>query len=95
MIAKLLLPIILFAQSPTQTPISLFGSKAIQISADKDGLKRKEGGYICDLTASLGGAHYSEWGETEDDARTIVWKACSDKSGLLICKKDKVTCKKD
>jgi hypothetical protein len=79
----------------TPTPISLFGSKAIQLSVDSQGLKQKEGGFICELDASLGGGHYSEWGETEEDARTIVTKKCSGQSGLLVCKKEKAKCQKD
>ena len=88
---------ILFAgdKAESQKPISLspFGTKPIQLSVDKDGIKRKEGGFVCDLKAFNGS--YSEWGETEDDAKTIVMKTCSDKSGLLLCKKDKITCTKD
>lgn len=81
---------------PTPTPISgPFGSKAIQLSIGPAGIVRKEGGYICDIDTTIGGGHYSEWGETEGDARTIVMKTCSNKSGLLLCKKDKVTCKQD
>ena len=73
-----------------------FGSKSIQISFGSGGVTTKQGGgYICDLNASLGGGHYSEWGETENDAREIVYKKCSGKSGLLLCKRDKVTCKQD
>lgn len=76
--------------------LSLFGSKPIQLEVGPNGFKqRKEPGYICDLEASLGGAKYSEWGQTEEDARTIVHKKCSDKSGLLICKKDKAKCRQE
>jgi hypothetical protein len=79
-----------------QEPISLFGSKPIQLELTKEGVQvRKEPGFICDLDASLGGGHYSEWGQTEEDARTIVYKKCSDNSGLLLCKKSKITCKED
>jgi hypothetical protein len=86
-------PGIVGAEEPISGP---FGSKPIQISIGSEGIKTKQGGgYVCDLGASLGGGHYSEWGETENDARTIVLKACSDKSGLLLCKKDKVTCKQE
>ena len=70
-----------------------FGSKPIQLSIGSEGITRKEGGYICDLESI--GAKYSEWGETEKDARTIVLQACNKKSGILICKKDKITCKED
>jgi hypothetical protein len=74
--------------------LSPFGSNPIQLSLDKDGIKqKKEPGFICELDAING--HYSEWGETEKDARTIVMNTCSDKSGLLLCKKDKITCKED
>ncbi len=79
-------------------PISIgpFGSKPIQLSIDKDGIKkRKEPGHICDLTAAVTGTHYSEWGETESDARTIVTKKCSGDSGLLLCKKEKAICRED
>jgi hypothetical protein len=76
--------------------ISLFGSKPIQLSVGKDGIKQnKTPGYVCEVTATLGGGHYSEWGETEKDARTIVMKKCSDESGMLLCKEDRVTCKID
>jgi hypothetical protein len=73
-----------------------FGSKPIQLSIGAGGItKRKKPGYTCSLDATIGGGHYSEWGETEKDARTIVMKTCSNKSGLLLCKKDKVTCKQE
>lgn len=76
--------------------LSLFGSKPIQLEIGKDGVKqRKEPGFICDLTASLGGASYTEWGQTEEDARSLVHKKCSEKSGLLICKRDKASCRKE
>jgi len=96
-IASLLLcvPTLVFAQTTPNTISGPFGSKPIQLSIGSKGIERKEGGFICDLDASLGSAHYSEWGETEKDARTIVLKTCSSKSGLLLCKKDKVTCKQD
>lgn len=81
----------------SQKPIDLFGlgTKPIQIGLGKDGLERKGNGYICDVSATLGNAKYSEWGETEDDARTIVLKKCSANSGVLLCKKDRVTCRED
>lgn len=76
--------------------IYLFGKEPVNITADKDGIKtQRGGGWICDLKASLGDAQYSEWGKTESDARGIVHKVCSDKSGLLICKKDRITCHED
>ncbi len=76
--------------------IYLFGKKPVNITVGKDGVEtQRGGGFVCDLTASLGGAKYSEWGKTESDARGIVHKVCSDKSGLLICKKDRITCRKD
>ena len=76
--------------------ISLFGTKPIQLSIGADGIKKNDKpGFICDLAASLGGAKYSEWGETEDDARSIVHKKCSDGSGLLLCKRDKAVCRQD
>ncbi len=84
------------AESPPQAPISLFGTKPIQLSLDaQKGLVRKEGGFICELAATLGGGHYSEWGETEKDAQEIVLKKCGNSSGLLLCKRDKVTCKEE
>jgi hypothetical protein len=83
------------AQNKPEAISGPFGSKAIQLSIGSGGITRKEGGYICDLDATLGGGHYSEWGETEKDAQTIVMKTCSNKSGLLLCKKDKVTCRED
>ena len=73
----------------------LFGAKPIQLSVDSGGVHKKDGGFICDLDAELGAGHYSEWGETEKDARTIVHQKCSNKSGVLICKKDKIICKQD
>lgn len=76
-----------------QINISPFGTKPIQLGIGKHGIERKEGGYICELDAMNG--HYSEWGETEKDARTLVVKACSRKSGLFLCKEDKVKCKED
>jgi hypothetical protein len=76
--------------------IYLFGKKPVNITVGKDGVEtQRGGGFICDLAASLGDAKYSEWGKTESDARNIVHKKCSDKSGLLICKKDRVTCRED
>jgi hypothetical protein len=80
-----------------QSPIGgLFGSKAIQLSVGADGIKqKKEPGYICDIDATLGGGHYSEWGETEKDARTIVMKTCDKNSGALLCKEEKITCKQE
>jgi hypothetical protein len=85
-----------YAESTKEKSISLFGSKPIQISISSEGItQRKEPGYICDLDVSLGGGHYSEWGETEDDARSIVTKKCSGKSGILLCKKEKAICKQD
>lgn len=85
-----------YAETPKDNSINLFGSKSIQIEINSEGLsKRKEPGYFCDLDASLGGAHYSEWGETEEDARTIVTKKCSAKSGLFLCKKEKAICKQE
>jgi hypothetical protein len=95
-LVALILTQIASADDAPKTISGPFGSKPIQLSVSSDGIKqRKEGGYICDLNASLGGGHYSEWGETEDDARTIVTKTCSNKSGLLLCKKDKATCRQD
>ncbi len=82
-------------QTETKTISGPFGSKPIQLSFGSGGVTRKEGGFICDLDPSLGGGHYSEWGESEEDARTIVVKKCSSKSGMLLCKKDKATCKPD
>ncbi|MDZ4675939.1 MAG: hypothetical protein SGI74_00385 [Oligoflexia bacterium] len=82
-----------FAQAQIISP---FGTKPIQLSIGSDGVKqRKEPGYICDIKATVGGGQYSEWGETEKDARTIVKKTCSDKSGLLLCIDDKITCKQE
>lgn len=79
-----------------EEPLSLFGSKPIQLQLGTNGVtQRKEPGHICDLAASLGGAKYSDWGQTEDDARSLVHKKCSDKSGLLLCKKDKAICRRD
>ncbi|MCC6278723.1 MAG: hypothetical protein IT289_12475 [Oligoflexia bacterium] len=86
----------LIAQSTEQTPLSgPFGFKPIQLSIGKDGIKRKEGGFVCDLSATFGGAHYSEWGETEKDARTIVMKSCEKGSGTLICKADNIKCREE
>jgi hypothetical protein len=99
MFSKIVFAIAILAASPllySQTSLSPFGSKPIQIGIGEDGkLEQKKSGFICDLTASLGSAHYSEWGETEKDAQTIVLKKCQDKSGLLICKRDKITCRVD
>lgn len=81
------------AQAEEAISLSPFGSKPIQLGLGVDGIERKEGGFICDLDAING--HYSEWGETEKDARSLVMKTCGDKSGLLLCKKDKVTCQED
>lgn len=84
------------AQTPPKTISGPFGSKPIQLSIGSDGIKRKEGpGYNCELKASLGDAHYSAWGETEEDARSLVAKSCSDKSGLLLCKKSNATCQQE
>jgi len=84
------------APRPSPSPISLFGSRPVQLSVGADGIRqRKENGFICDINATIGGGHYSQWGETEQDARTLVYKECCNKSGLLICKKDKITCKED
>lgn len=81
---------------PAPTTISgPFGSKPIQLSIGANGITRKEGGYICDLDASIGKAHFSEWGETENDARSIVAKKCYKNAGFLLCKKDKITCKQE
>lgn len=85
----------LLAQTDPPAVISPFGSKPIQLSIGTEGITRKNDGYICNLEASIGGGKYSEWGETENDARTIVMKTCSNKSGLLLCKKDKITCHQD
>lgn len=91
-----ILSVHVWAQSSPPPIISgPFGSKAIQLSIDSKGITRKEGGYICSVKAAVNGAPYSEWGETEKDARTIVLKKCSGKSGLLLCKSDNVTCKED
>jgi hypothetical protein len=79
-----------------EEPLSLFGSKPIQLEVTDKGLQqRKEPGFICDLKAELSGDKYSEWGQSEKDAQALVHKKCSDKSGLLICKKDKITCRQD
>lgn len=84
------------AQTPPKTISGPFGSKPIQLSIGSDGIKRKESpGFNCELKASLGDAHYSAWGETEEDARSLVAKACSDKSGLLLCKKANATCQQE
>jgi hypothetical protein len=92
LIFLLLLPGILSAEET----INLFGSKPIQINVGKDGIKtQRGGGFVCDLAATLGGGKYSEWGQTESDARNIVMKICSDKSGSLLCKKDKVVCRQE
>lgn len=81
---------------PEEKSINLFGAKPIQLNIGSEGItQRKEPGFVCDLAASLGGGHYSEWGQTEEDARSIVTKKCSDKSGMLLCKKEKATCKQD
>ena len=84
-----------FAGDKEMPAIGLFGTKPIQIGIDEKGLHKKEGGFICDLEASLGGAKYSEWGQTEEDARSIVTKKCGDKSGILLCKRDKAKCRED
>lgn len=85
------------AESPKDQTISgPLGSKPIQLSIGSNGItQRKEPGYICDLDASMGGGHYSEWGQTEDDARSIVTKKCASKSGFFLCKKDKAVCKQE
>ncbi len=81
---------------PEEKSINLFDAKPIQLNIGSEEItQRKEPGFVCDLVASLGGGHYSEWGETEEDARSIVTKKCSDKSGMLLCKKEKATCKQD
>ena len=71
------------------------GSQPLQISLGSSGvtLKHKDG-FTCDLKASAGGGSYSEWGQTENDARGIVFQKCSNKSGILLCSKDKIVCKK-
>ena len=100
-ITKIILFIIILssishAESAKDNTISLFGNKPIQINVDSDGItQHKEPGFICDLDASLGSGHYSEWGQTEDDARSIVTKKCSSRSGILLCKRDKAICKQD
>jgi hypothetical protein len=83
------------AADPKEKPkeINLFGTKAIQLGVSKDGIKRKEGGHICELKA-INGA-YSEWGETDKDARELVLQKCSKNSGRLLCSRDKITCKED
>ena len=82
--------------TPEKKSINLFGTKPIQLSVGSNGItQNKEPGYICDLDASLGGGHFSEWGQTEEDSRSIVAKKCSDKAGILLCKKEKAICKKD
>lgn len=86
---------IIYAQTTPKTISGPFGAKPIQLSIGSNGITKKDGGFICDLDASLSGKHYSEWGESEADARTIVHKACSKGSGLLLCKKKKITCKED
>jgi hypothetical protein len=88
---------VLHAETPKENTIGgFFGSKPIQISIGANGItQNKVPGYICVLDASLGGGHYSEWGQTEEDARSIVTKKCSDKSGLFLCKKNKAVCKLD
>jgi hypothetical protein len=97
----LLLTCVAFAEaqtprpSPTPMSLGLFGSKPIQLSVDKAGIKRVEHGFVCDLDSEVSKVHYSEWGETEKDARIIVKKKCSNSSGLLLCKEDKITCKAD
>jgi hypothetical protein len=83
------------AQSPT--PISgPFGSKPIQLSIGAGGItQRKEPGWNCDIDTTIGGGHYSDWGQIEKDAREIVLQECNKKSGMLICKKEKITCKQE
>jgi hypothetical protein len=90
----LLLSSVSYSEEPAA--ISPFGSKPIQLSIGPGGItQNKQPGFTCVLDASLGGGHYSEWGQSENDARTIVHQKCSDKSGLLLCKKDKITCQQD
>jgi hypothetical protein len=86
-----------FAEPPKENTISgPFGLKPIQLSIGANGItQEKIPGFVCDLDASLGGGHYSDWGQTEDDARSIVTKKCSKNSGILLCKKDKAVCKQD
>jgi len=74
--------------------ISPFGTKPIQLSIGKDGIKQnKEPGFVCELNAMNG--QYSEWGESERDARDLVHKKCSKKSGLLLCSKKKIKCRQE
>lgn len=91
------LPGISYAEKSSENTISgPFGLKPIQLTIGSNGItQNKVPGHICDLDASLGGGHYSEWGQTEEDARSIVTKKCSDKSGMLLCKREKAVCKQD
>lgn len=80
---------------PPET-IYLFGKKPIQIEVNKEGLKQnKEPGYNCELKAKLSGEKFSDWGQTEKDARSLVAKKCADKAGLLLCKEKEAVCKKE
>ncbi len=73
-----------------------FGSAPIQIGFGSKGIEiKKDPGFVCELTAVINGKKYTQWGETENDARSLVHKECSDNSGLLLCKKDKITCKQE
>ena len=69
-----------------------FGSKPIQISIGSDGITAKKGGgFECHLEAMNG--KYTEWGETEKDAQGMVMRTCGNGSGILLCHRDKITCK--
>lgn len=82
------------AEEKKPETIYLFGQRPIQLEATKDGIKQnKDPGFVCELKAKITGEKFSEWGQTEDDARSIVTKKCSDKAGLLLCKRDEASCK--
>jgi hypothetical protein len=84
------------AEEKKQDTIYLFGKKPIQLEPTRNGIKQnKNSGFICELKAKLTGEKFSEWGQTENDARSIVTKKCSGKAGLLLCKRDDATCKQD
>ncbi|MDZ4678766.1 MAG: hypothetical protein SGI74_14815 [Oligoflexia bacterium] len=92
----LILPFQMKAEEKKPETIYLFGKKPIQLEATKDGIKQNRNpGFVCELKAKISGEKFSEWGQTEEDARLIVAKNCSDKAGLLLCKKENATCIQD